>query len=319
MALGLNGPRGFDGTNYVLTGSFGFGGSSFAELVSDDGFATRQQAYLNLLTAVQRAFDLCAAQGITMEAHVVWDQGEADHSTPVDDYRDYMVEFQADAAAQIAAITGQAAAPKLFIAQTVRTKVATNLPCNSALGQLQAAQDVADIHLLPPAYFTDFYGDDVHYKATEHQWRGSLYGEVIADILQGRGDPALYATAAEWSGDTVSATFTHDLIWDQNTIVGLDAGRGFDHANSAGGTRSIASASIAGNVVSLNLVDDIPLSAVETFRIAYDTATEVTPAAGYDVGLRCGARRPDWVRFSPIDGRPLFIFPAIQSIAATEV
>ena len=280
-----------------------------------------QTSYQNALDAIQAAYDLFDAEGISMEVVVVYDQGEADANTPATTYRDYITGWHSDLETRVGAITGQGTV-KLFLSQTIWTRGSQDEPCYSAYGQQLAAAADADIHLLPPSYFTDPDTDVVHHKATEHQWRGALYGEVMADVMMGRGDPGLIMSTATYTGDEITVTFNNAITIDHRTIIDLGDELGLSHQNSAGATRSINySVKSGANELTIKLSADVPASASEVVRVASKYTTDANPSGifGYAKGLRSPIRRPDWERYSMIDGRPLFIFANIQEIPASEV
>jgi hypothetical protein len=320
LALHLNGPNGYDGSEYILTGSFGFGSTSFTDLILDG--ATVKTAYQNALTAIQAAQDLCDAASIDLEVIVVYDQGEADANTPATTYRDYLTTWHTDLETRVGAITGQSTV-KLFLSQTLWSRGSQPTACYSAFGQALAADAVADIHLLPPSYFTDPEGDPIHHKATEHQWRGALYGEAIADVVMGRADPALRLSAATYPalGDEITVSFNYSVTQDRDTIIDLGDEQGLSHDNSAGTTQDIKYALKSGpDSYVITLDDAIPEAAAETVMVAADYATDTAGFGnfGYAKGVRSTIRRDDWVRYSMIDGRPLFIFASIDKITAAE-
>lgn len=318
LCLQLNGPGGFDGGRYIIGGAFGFGSSSFTDLVLDG--PTVQQPYQNALDAITSAKSLCDAQSVSMSVVVVYDQGEADANTPEATFRDYMTSFQSDLETRIGAITGQLSVD-LFVAQTVWTRGSLNEPCLSSYGQQLAAVADANIHLLPPAYFTDPEGDDIHHRAPEHQWRGALYGECMASVMVNAVDLSLTMVSASWTGDTMDVTFSRPVRFDQNTVIDLDATKlGMSHNNSNGSTRTITGVSKIGpSSIRLQMISPIPIDAVETVFVAADTAVGAGGGGtfGYATGLRSAIRADDSTLWSMIDGRPLPIFAAIQSLSAT--
>ncbi|MCR5859732.1 hypothetical protein [Mesorhizobium sp. J428] len=320
LAHHLNGPNGYDGSAYIIAATLGVGGTGWKDLFYDvdDVGAERQQAYLNCLIAIERAQVLATNVGLPLEVHFVVDQGENDMAAGISTYQDLIEEWLPIMQADVEAITSQAVTPQLFLAQTMWARGTENRPADSSLAQVNAAIANADVHILPPAYFADYNGDTAHYPGCEHQWRGALYGEVMADWLIRGENSALYATAATYSGATMQATFTHPLQRDNDTIVPPTAG-GISHDNSAGTTVSLSA-------VRLNQADptkldlafgaSVPGGAAETFRVGHGAQVS-TSALGFDVGLRSVWRRSDWERYSMLDGRPLYIFANLQEIVAT--
>ena len=319
MALHLAGPQGYDGSAYVMSAGFGFGSCSWQECIHDG--STRQQGYLNALAAIQKMKDFAAAKGLPIEIHVVIDQGEANGSEGRAVYAERPIAFLPILQSDIIAITGQAIAPQLFLVQTGYTKGSGNAPCDSALGQLDAAIAEPDIHLLPPCYWADMDGDPVHYKAPEHQLRAALYGEVISDTLIRDQAAALYIASATWSGATITLQMTHPVERDTDTIVGLTAALGVSCVDGTGAAIAVSRTEIDTadpTIVRVVCSAAITPGTAVTVRVAHNNAVTPLPKMGFDGGLRSGLRRSDWVRYSLIDGRPLPVFANIQSVQANE-
>lgn len=316
MALHLNGPNGYDGGRYIIAATFGHGGCALRNLTLDGG--VQQQPYLNLLAGVQAAQTLCAAQNIDLEVIVVLDQGETLVGDTRETWKTQLFDWHDDLITEIGAITGQASVD-LFLAQTLSDSDFTPAPAASALAQVDAARERGNVHLMPPAYFAEPEGDDIHYTATAHQWRGAMYGEAIADVLVRGVEPALTVQSATYSGNAITVQFSHPVTIDADTILNLDHTRGLGHENLTGATQAIESVRIDpadATVVRITLDVDVPPSANEVLLVAGDTAT--APRYGRLEGLRSNLRRPDWVRASLIDGRPLFAFASIDTPPITE-
>lgn len=323
LATHLNGPNGYDGSAYIAGASFGFGSSSFAQLIHDG--VSRQQAWLNALASIDQAKVLAMAKGLPLEVHVLLDQGEADWSSA--SYGTQLAAGWVIMSGDITARTGQAAAPQLFVHQTIQARGSFAEPAYSALAQIDVALDHANIHILPPHYFTDFDTDTVHYKSVEETWRGALSGEAIADWLIRGQTSALYMTSAKWSGSLIRATFNHPVMLDAETISLTVGNGGASHINSNGPTASVTRVRLDPanpNDLLIDLSSAIAGGAAETVRIAWGNQTTANPPSqGWGGGPSGGGqrsifRRADWERFSLIDGRPLPIFANIQQITATQ-
>ncbi|NWK98677.1 hypothetical protein DM806_24040 [Sphingobium lactosutens] len=318
LATHLNGPNGYDGSVYVAGASFGFGSSSFAQLIYDG--TDRKQAWLNALASIDSAKTIATANGLALEVHVLIDQGEADWSNA--SYRSQVEAAWAIMKTDITSRTAQAAAPQLFYHQTIVARGNLQEPAYSALAQVELARNNADIHILPPGYFTDFDTDTIHYKAPEEAWRGALSGEAMADWLIRGETAALLMQSASWAGSKLTATFNHPLTRDGETIVLTAGNGGFSHSNSAGATATISTVLIDQadpSKLVANMSSAIPAGAVETARVAYgNQAVTNPPSQGFAGGQRSVFKRADWRRYSLIDGRPLDIFATIQTLAATQ-
>ena len=318
LATHLNGPNGYDGSVYIVSASFGFGSSAWETLFYDD-LDARKTAWQNLLDAATQLEAMATAESLDLEIHILVDQGEGNASDAT--FQSRIETSWALMKADVSAITSQAIAPQLFLAQTLKRRVG-NEPAYSTLAQIAAAQNNSDIHIMPPFYCADFETDETHYKPTETQWRGALYGEVLADWLIRGEDAALFVADATYSGDTMTLTFSHDLQIDGDNII-LDE-VGVSHNNSAGSTRATDIEQISDTDPTkyvLTFVADVPVGAVETARVAYgnnDLGAMGWGGGPNSGGFRSKLRRSDWQRYSMIDGRPLFIFANIQEINATE-
>ena len=323
MATHLNGPNGYDGSVYLAGASFGFGSSTFAALVHDG--ASRKQAWLNALASIDQAKSIANVNGLALEVHVLIDQGEGDWSNA--SYRAQVEAAWAVMKTDITSRTAQAVAPQLFYHQTIVARGSFAEPAYSALAQVEMARNNADIHILPPHYFTDYDTDAVHYKAPEETWRGALSGEAMADWLIRGEDAALLIDTATWTGSTMTIGMNHSVTRDAETIILTSGNGGVTHANSNGSTASISSVLIDRNDATklvLTTSTAIAADAVETARIAYGNQTTTNPPSqGWGGGPSGGGqrsvfKRADWRRYSLIDGRPLDIFATIQTFPATK-
>lgn len=323
MATHLNGPNGYDGSVYLASASFGFGSSSFSQLIHDG--RVRKQAWLNALASIDQAKSIATANGLALEVHVLIDQGEADWSNA--SYRAQVEAAWAIMKTDITSRTAQAGAPQLFYHQTLAARGNVAEPAYSALAQVEMARNNADIHILPPHYFTDFDSDTIHYKAPEETWRGALSGEAMADWLIRGQSAALLIEAATWTGSKLTITMNHPVMRDSETIVLTGGNGGVTHANSNGATTGISTVLIdKADTKNLVLTTSAPIAAdaVETARIAYGNQTTANPPSqGWGGGpsgggQRCVFKRSDWRRYSLIDGRPLDIFANIQTFPATK-
>jgi hypothetical protein len=318
LATHLNGPNGYDGSVYVASASFGFGSRSFAQLIHDG--TNRMQPWLNALASIDNAKAIATAKSLTLEVHVLIDQGEADWSNA--SYRSQVEAAWAIMKGDITSRTAQAAAPQLFYHQTIQARGNFQEPAYSGLAQVELARNNADIHILPPHYFTDFDTDTIHYKAPEETWRGALSGEAMADWLIRGETAALMMQSATWAGTKMTVTMNHPVTRDAETISLTSGNGGLSHSNGAGTTVTISAALIDQtnpNKIVATMSAAIPAGAVETARMAYgNQATANPPSQGFNGGQRTVFKRADWRRYSMIDGRPLDIFATIQTLAATE-
>ena len=327
LALQLNGAAGFDRDRYILTGSFGFGSSAFEDLILDG--VTVKTAYQNMLDAVQAAQDICDAESLDLEVVVVFDQGEANSNTPAADFRDLLTGWHSDMVTRVGAITGQSEV-KLFISQTMTCRGNLPEPTLSALGQALAADANADIHLLPPSYFTDPDEDPyktpgsyavVHHSATGHQWRGSVYGAAMAQVLIEESDPSLRILSATWSGSQITITWNQpDVVIDCDTIRNLGTALGLSRVNSTGGSLTISRVYMsAPNQTIIQLSGTIPAASVETIKVGdSDINNSGNWMLGYAKGPRTPFRRREPIGYSMIDGSPLYVFANIEEFTATE-
>lgn len=323
LATHLNGPNGYDGSVYLASASFGFGSRTFAQLIHDG--TNRMQPWLNALASIDQAKVIADANSLALEVHVLIDQGEADWSNA--SYQTQVEAAWAIMKTDITSRTAQSVAPQLFYHQTIQARGNLSEPAYSGLAQVEMARSNADIHILPPHYFTDFDTDTVHYKSVEETWRGALSGEAMADWLIRGETAALLATDASWSGTRLTVTMNHPVVRDSETIVLTSANGGVTHNNSAGTTATVSRTLIDdADPTRLNVIMSatIPPGAVETVRFAWgNQGTTNPPSQGWGGGpggggQRCVFKRSDWRRYSLIDGRPLDIFATIQSLAATE-
>ena len=318
MATHLNGPNGYDGSVYLASASFGFGSSSFAQLIHDG--SVRKQAWLNALASIDQAKAIATANGLALEVHVLIDQGEADWSNA--SYRAQVEPAWAIMKTDITSRTAQAVAPQLFYHQTIAARGNFAEPAYSALAQVELARNNADIHILPPHYFTDFDSDTIHYKAPEETWRGALSGEAMADWLIRGQNAALMMQSATWGGTTMTVTMNHPVMRDSETISLTSGNGGLTHSRLGGGTATVSAVLIDQNNATklvAKMGSTIPSGSVETARMGYgNQATANPPSQGFDGGQRTVFKRADWRRYSLIDGRPLDIFATIQTLAATE-
>ena len=336
MALQMQGAAGFDRDRYILTGSFGFGSSAFEDLILDG--ATIKTAYQNMLDAIQAAQDICDTESLDLEVVVVFDQGEANSNTPATDFRDLLTSWHSDLVTRVGAITGQSVV-KLFISQTMTCRGNLPEPTLSALGQALAADANADIHLLPASYFTDPDVDPyqtsgsyavVHHSATGHQWRGSVYGAAMAQVLIEDNDPSLRILSATWSGSQITISWNQpDVVIDCDTIrnLGKDIGGGVYHGlglsrvNSTGGSLTVSRVYMnAANQTIIQLSGTIPAASVETITVGdSDINNSGNWMLGYANGPRTPFRRREPIGYSMIDGSPLYVFANIEEFTATEV
>lgn len=324
LAAQLNAPHNFNGSVYIAGASFGFGSVPFQDLIWDG--STLKQSVQNALSSITKAKALCDAAGVQLVVHYYLNHGQANQSDTT--YKSRLEGAWSAIKTATQAITGQSEAMQLWLTQNTAARGTFAEPAYSALAQVEFATEQADVHLLPPDYFTDFEIDTVHMKAPEYQWCGQLWGEVIADWMIRGQDAALMMTGASWTGSTMRLTFNHPVAFDpHNIVLGANA-CGAGHANSNGATRTISRARLdpaADDVVILDLSSAIPTDAVEVARMAYGNQTSPAaqtmgwggaPSGG---GQRSIIRRADWgERFGVIDGRPLMIFAAIQQIPATK-
>ena len=327
VALQLNGPAGFDRSQYILTGSFGHGSSDFTDLILDGGVV--QTPYQNMLDAVQAAQDLCDAAGLELEVVVGYDQGEAAANTDPVVFSGHLTGWQPDLVTRIGAITGQSTV-KLFVSQTVASRGNLSEPCLSAFGQALAADANSNIHLLPACYFTD--PDEspyieagsvpvIHHTATGHQWRGSLYGAAMAKVLIEDNDPGLRILSANWSGSQVTITWNQpDVVIDCDTIRNLGVGLGLSLENTNGSTPTIKHVNMStANQTIIQLSGDIPSEAEIDISVgASDIVSNGNSMFGYAKGPRAAFRRADPLGYSMISGEPLFVFANIEKFTATE-
>ncbi|WP_062731837.1 hypothetical protein [Sphingobium abikonense] len=318
LATHLNGPNGYDGSVYLAAASFGFGSRSFAQLIHDG--TNRMQPWHNALASIDTAKAIANAKGVALEVHLLIDQGEADWSNA--NYRAQVEAAWAIMKGDITSRTAQAAAPQLFYHQTIQARGPYAEPAYSGLAQVELARNNADIHILPPHYFTDFDGDTIHYKAPEETWRGALSGEAMADWLIRGETAALMMQSATWGGSKMTVTMNHPVTRDAETISLTSGNGGLSHSNSAGTTVTLSTALIDETnptriVGSMSAA--IPAGAVETARMGYgNQAMASALTQGFDGGQRTVFKRADWRRYSLIDGRPLDIFATIQTLAATQ-
>ncbi|WP_062731896.1 hypothetical protein [Sphingobium abikonense] len=318
LAIHLNGPWGWNGARYVACASFGFGSSKFAELFWDG--ATRRQPYLNFLASVTRAKEIADANGLQLRVNMLIEQGEADWTNAT--WGDQLLAFIPIAQADIVAISGQANAPQVFLAQTVQAAGSLRQPALSGLAQMEIAASHADVHILPPGYICDFDGDAIHYKASDETWRGAIAADVMNDWFQRGQDAALHMTTATWLGSQVKVDFTHSFIFDTETVqmTAVDGGASIKNLNGATPTISRVRRDPANpRRLLIDLASALPADAVVEVRMGYGNQTTTNPPSqGYAGGQRTIFRRSDWERFSLIDGRPLPIFANIQVITATQ-
>ena len=318
LATHLNGPNGYDGSVYLASASFGFGSLSFAKLIHDG--VDWMQPWLNALASIDSAKAIADAKGLALEVHILMDQGEADWVNA--NYRAQVEAAWPGMKSAIVSRTGQAIAPQLFYHQTIQAKGNQAMPADSGLAQVELARNNADIHILPPHYFTDFDTDSIHYKAPEEAWRGALSGEAMADWLIRGETTALMMESATWTGSRLTVTMNHAVARDTETIILSAANGGLTHYNSAGTTVSVSSSLIdQANPTRIvaTMSAAIPAGAVETARMGYgNQAVANPPSQGFDGGQRTVFKRADWRRYSLIDGRPLDVFATIQTLAATQ-
>ena len=318
LATHLNGPNGYDGSVYLASASFGFGSRKFTQLVYDG--ANWMQPWRNVLLSIDNAKTIADAKGLALEVHILIDQGEGDWTNA--NYRSEVEAAWPGMKNDIVSRTGQIVAPQLFYHQTIQAKGNQAAPAESGLAQVELARNNADIHILPPHYFTDFDTDSIHYKASEEAWRGALSGEAMADWLIRGETAALMMQSATWTGNKMTVTMNHPVARDGETISLTSANGGLSHSNSAGTTVTLSTALIdQANPTRIvaTMSAAIPAGAVETARMGYgNQAVANPPSQGFDGGQRTVFKRADWRRYSLIDGRPLDIFATIQTLAAQE-
>lgn len=267
-------------SHVILASTAGKGGTAIAGLKKGSAWYAS-----NFIAHVSGAKALNADYAV----HAVpWYQGEQDAvsgvHTPYATYRADLLQLQADAEADIKAITGQAS-PVFFLPYQL-SNAAMTWP-DMALAQLDLAQKSDRFFLTTPCYHLPYAADRVHLQAVGYKWLGAYAGRAYKHlVIDGVRPRWLNPLSATLRGTTLRARFdvpVLPLVLDTSQLAPTTA-NGFRVVDS-GGTVAISSMRVDGSDVVIEL-GAVPAGAT-VLRYALDyLGTGLTVLDGASGNLR---------------------------------
>jgi hypothetical protein len=277
--------------------TFGFSthalsGQSIAQL-SKGGSSGRYEQAIATVTAVHTA--RVAAGDTYTVPWINWFQGEADQTfgTTRAAYRAALLQLMADYAADIMAITGQAAPPKWMINQTATWAHYENAP-SIGLEQLDIARTVPNVWAVGGQYQLP-YADGLHMNNVGYYYIGELIGRAINAVDAGQSWEPFAPSVITATADGLTVTFdvpTEPLVLD-TALVPEQPFYGFSLTGTAA---SITGVSLSGSAT-VTIATDKPVTE-STARLGYGV-----DANNGDVGL--GNLRDSNASVSVYDGHAL--------------
>lgn len=230
--------------------------------------------YASALACVTQAKLLSLLANKTLIAPVVTTiHGESDEviGTTVQQYEDYLVEWQSDYEADIRNITGQAEPVRLFTDQVSSWPRLGFATPRIALAQYRAAKNHPDnIILVAPKYILD-YADGYHLRNYSERRLGEYYAKVYKHIIiDGESWQPLLPASITISENVINATFhvpVQPIMFDTVAVSG-QVNYGFEY-NDDSNSASITNVQIIGpDIVEITL-SEIPTGANPRLRYAY--------------------------------------------------
>ncbi|WBO23924.1 hypothetical protein [Sphingomonas abietis] len=200
-------------TSAMVFGSFGIGGAPIAAL------SKGTQPYANLIRSVERAKAMADVLGVAFELpFITYDQGEQDYGSAYATYSAALAQLQSDLTADINAIRGGTDQVRLVCWQPSSwTAVGywyATAPNIAAILDLAIANPTK-FAVIGPQYWSPFYASDgIHMTSHGYRVLGEYAGRAMALLRGGSTTGALYATAASYSGGTLTITFNRPLVLD---------------------------------------------------------------------------------------------------------
>lgn len=267
-------------SNHVILGSApGHGGYSITQLNKGTSWYA---GYLLGHTQAARTLNNDYAVQV-----VSWMQGENDISSemPYQTYYDHLIQLQADAEADIKAITGQSS-PVFLV--TYQCSWHSAVWKDVALAQLDAVRNSDKIYMSTPMYHVPYAGDNVHLNNIGYKWVGAYVGRAYKQLMFDNIKPQyINPLSATRRGNVITAKFsvpTAPLVLDATTLAST-TDYGFAVEDTSG-VLTISDIQVQnGNEVAITLASTP--TGTTTLRYALDyLGTGLTFASGASGNLR---------------------------------
>ncbi|MGI4881257.1 MAG: hypothetical protein ACRYG4_27665, partial [Janthinobacterium lividum] len=302
----------------MLFFSLSRGGTSLSGrgMTSGDGFLRGTEQHSEVLRLVARAQEIAADTGQRLEVAAICllhGESEVSRSPSESAYRQELALLQRQYDADLRALTKQAEPVRLYLTQTNRVPLRSELEVQRA--QLNAGSDNPYVQCVGPTYFAPpevrDEGGAAYVKALGYRRIGQIFGRFLLDDLWGpRRDP-LRIENARWVGPkTIRVRYNRAVvIEDGDALVNvsrLGAGRGIEFNDGTSWSPDVETVRmVRGRDSDL----DIELTA-PSHGYAKRLLVAARPTADGEVGRLHGARSAirskDAFDVDPLDGTELF-------------